>query len=65
MTSLPKYEVLLTPKYGEKGKFILNLRVFAYAVWRYNSAAEATSLFSSVASLAITEMTMDISKVFS
>ena len=30
-----------------------NLRVFAYIARRYNSAAEATSLLSSVASLAI------------
>jgi len=29
------------------------LRVFAYIAWRYNSAAEATSLLSSVATLAI------------
>ena len=33
-----------------------NLRVFAYIVRRYNSAAESTSLLSSVASLAITSI---------
>ena len=31
-----------------------NLRVFAYIARRYNSAAESTSLLSSVASLATT-----------
>ena len=35
---------------------------FAYIARRYNSAFEATSLLSSVASLAIPRMTMDISK---
>ena len=55
MTSLPKYGVLLTPKYGQKCRF-------AYIARRYNSAFEATSLLSSVASLAIPRMTMDISK---
>ena len=57
MTSLPKYGVLLTPKYGQKCKFqrvTQNLRVFAYIARRYNSAAESTSLLSSVASLAVT-----------
>ena len=29
------------------------MRIFAYIAWRYNSAAESTSLLSSVASLAI------------
>ena len=55
MTSLLKYGVLLTPKYGQKCKFLRvtqNLRGFAYIARRYNSAAEATSLLSSVASLA-------------
>ena len=54
--SLPKYGVLPTPKYGQKCKFwrvTQNLRVFAYIARRYNSAAEATSLLSSVTSLAI------------
>ena len=36
---------------------------FAYIARRYNSAFEATSLLSSVASLAIPRMSMDISKV--
>ena len=56
MTSLCKYGVLLTPKYGQKCKFsrvTQNLRVFAYIVRDYKSTAEATSLLSSVASLAI------------
>ena len=35
---------------------------FAYIARRYNSAFEATSLLSEVASLAIPRMTMDISK---
>ena len=35
---------------------------FAYIAPRYNSVSEATSLLSSVASLAITKMTVDISK---
>ena len=35
---------------------------FAYTARRYNSAFEATPLLSSVASLVIPRMTMDISK---
>ena len=50
MTSLPKYGVLLTPKYGQKCKF----ESFCLHCARYNSVAEATSLLSSVASLATT-----------
>ena len=53
----PKYGVLLTPKYGQKSTFqrvSQNLRVFAYIARRYDSAAESTSLLSSVALLAIT-----------
>ena len=56
MTLLPKYGVSLTPKYGQKCKFYKvtqNLRVFAYVAWDYESAAEATSVATSVASLAI------------
>ena len=59
MTSLLKYGVLLTPKYGQKCKFqrvTQNLRGFAYVVRDYKSAAEATSLLSSIASLAISNM---------
>ena len=46
ITSLPKYVVLLTPKYVQKCKFwrvTQNLRVFAYIARHYESAAEATS----------------------
>ena len=56
MTSLPKYGVLVTPKYGQKRicwRVTQNLRVFAYTARDYKSAAEATSLLSSVAPLAI------------
>ena len=63
--SLPKYGVLLTPKYGQKCKFkrvTQNLRGFAYIVRVYKSAAEATPLLSLVASLAITINTKEKSE---
>ena len=56
--SLPKYGALhpnMVKNANFRGLHMQNLRVFALYIARgYNSAAESTSLLSSVASLAIT-----------
>ena len=56
MTSLLKEGSYLHPNMVKNANFervTQNLRIFAYIARHYNSAAESTSLLSSVASLAI------------